>query len=463
MFRFIPRATLLVFSLLFLVPARSRAQEPKAAATARLLMNVIDVVQEKHIEPPTRQEMVLQTLRHLAEKQQKVSPPGLSRRISSADPADLEPLLARELSVYLQDSEPSTRIPALPYEIFEFLTANHINVLSQQDHRVQEQVEGNRYVGIGVAVSTYQPTQQLQILRVERGGAADKAGLRKDDVVESVDGKPTGGKSLAEIIKMLRGEEGTDVTVTVRQPKEKQLREYTMTRGIVPFQTVKEPKYSGNDRVAAIGFQRFSGSTVHELRKMEAELPETVEMVTLDFRSLSGRNLHHGILIANALLDGKPIGQVETTEGVRTVTAEPGTLFGDRKLLILIDPSTQGTPLWIAAAVKAAGGDHEVIGKFQSDGLVFDAVPLPGTDLVVTMPTARLRRFDGQPLSVRHEAPTTAVPLPRIPVKRFEREALFPGSNPPDLNRLKSVSLQDLAEELARWLPEVQNSEDSKD
>lgn len=61
---------------------------------------------------------------------------------------------------------------------------------------------------------------------------------------------------------------------------------------------------------------------------------ETVEVVTLDFRGLSGRNLHHGILMGSALLDEQPIGQVETTGGMRKITAEPGALFGDRKLVI---------------------------------------------------------------------------------------------------------------------------------
>jgi hypothetical protein len=145
------------------------------------------------------------------------------------------------------------------------------------------------------------------------------------------------------------------------------------------------------------------------LRKLEAQLPDTVEVVTLDFRGLPNSTLQHGILIANALLDEKPIGQVESTSGIRTITAEPGTLFGDRKLVIVIDGRTQGTALWIAAAVADAEAGGVVFGKSSSSGLVHEGVPLENADFVVHMPTVRLRRIDGSLLIPLEENMGTSI------------------------------------------------------
>ncbi|MBD3673916.1 MAG: PDZ domain-containing protein [Planctomycetaceae bacterium] len=458
MLRSLGHSMLPVFCLLLLGPANMSADEPKAVATARLLMQVIDSVTEHHIEALTRQQMVLEIILHFAAEEKKSPPPGLSRRISSVDPDNLGTLLAEELSKYIEEGDSPTSSASLLDEIAEFFRFSDVSITSLQDHRVQEQMAGNRYVGIGVAVGMHQPTKQLQFLSIFPGGAAAKAGLKVNDIVETVDGQMTKGQSLNETINLLRGEEGTDVTIIVRQPDEKESREFTLTRAIVPFKTIKDPVFSDNHRVAVIGFERsrgITGSSVHDLRQIEAELPETVETVTLDFRRLSERNLHHGILLANALLDGEPIGQIETTDGVRTVTAERGTLFGNRKLVILIDGYTQGTPLWIAASVAEAG--HEVIGEFASDGLVFDAVPLTGTDFVVSMPTARLRRVDGKPLALDQGRPSATEYLSNIRRRRAAAGAPRLINQP----ELLSFPFEDLGEAIFRLY--LKNSDQPKE
>jgi len=402
MLRSIPRFMLPVFGLLFLLPAKIPAEEPKAAAdAARLLMQVIDTVVEHHIEAPTRQQMVLNVLRHIAAQEKTVPSPGLSQRISAADPADLETLLAHELSAYLEDADAAENFPRRAISFAEFVVPGHLQIQTREENRVEEQIAGNRYVGIGVAAGMHQPTKQLKFVNVIAGGPAAKAGVKNGDIVETVDGKPTQGKTLEEVIHLLRGEEGTDVTIAVRQPNEEQPREYTITRNVVPFNTVEQPAVSYDKKVAAVGFQRLSASTVHELQKIEESLPDTVEVVTFDFRNLSGDNLHHGILIANALIDGKPIGQVETTGGVKKLTAEPGALFGERKLIALLNNNTGGTALWLSTVIEEAAAGGVAFGQSAREGFVSEGIPIADGKLVLQLPTARLRRIDGSPLASR--------------------------------------------------------------
>lgn len=57
----------------------------------------------------------------------------------------------------------------------------------------------------------------LYVGRVHREGPADKAGLRHGDELVSVDGTAVSGKSYEQVVRMVRGEAGTNVKLGVRR------------------------------------------------------------------------------------------------------------------------------------------------------------------------------------------------------------------------------------------------------
>ena len=103
--------------------------------------------------------------------------------------------------------------------------------MSAKGSRVMEQFEGNRYVGIHIALGMNDQEKRPLIRDVIEGGPADRAGVKKDDLIELIDGVDTKGMDLREAVDRLRGQEGTDVTIKVRQPKINNSRTYTITRG----------------------------------------------------------------------------------------------------------------------------------------------------------------------------------------------------------------------------------------
>ena len=68
----------------------------------------------------------------------------------------------------------------------------------------------------------------LYVGMVHPEGPAHKAGIRQGDEVVSVDGTTVRGKSYEQVVKMIRGEAGTDVKVGVKG--ENGLRELSITR-----------------------------------------------------------------------------------------------------------------------------------------------------------------------------------------------------------------------------------------
>ncbi len=112
-------------------------------------------------------------------------------------------------------------------------------LISAKERKVIEQFEGNRYVGIHIALSMNDKEKLSNIHDVFPGGPADRAGVKKDDLIEEIDGVATKGMPLRDVVERLRGEEGTDVTIKVRQPKETKSRTMTITRGQLPHATIQ--------------------------------------------------------------------------------------------------------------------------------------------------------------------------------------------------------------------------------
>jgi membrane-associated protease RseP (regulator of RpoE activity) len=79
----------------------------------------------------------------------------------------------------------------------------------------------------------------ILVVGVIEGGPAEKAGLRIDDVIVSVDGKPTSGEELEHVVGRLRGAPGTKVTLEI----ERSGRSHTIeiTRDLVRLKTVVAP------------------------------------------------------------------------------------------------------------------------------------------------------------------------------------------------------------------------------
>ena len=73
----------------------------------------------------------------------------------------------------------------------------------------------NAYVGIGVTVQATEDGTGLEVVAVQAGGPAAEAGMETGDIIVQVDGTSVEGMTTSEVSAMIKGEEGTSVTVTV--------------------------------------------------------------------------------------------------------------------------------------------------------------------------------------------------------------------------------------------------------
>jgi C-terminal peptidase prc len=273
-----------------------------------------------------------------------------------------------------------------------------------KEARVQEQISGNRYIGIGIQL-TMTKDNLPQIQAAMPGGTARQAGVRSGDMIEEVDGKGTRGWPLREVVDTLRGDEGTTVSVKVRQPDSKQSRTYTLKRAKVPFQHVFGYRRASSDDwtyhaesdlpVAYLRVDSPVSSTLHELRQAERKLrAQGFKAVVLDLRTNGGGVLSHAALVADGLLDG---GLMWKIQGVGAsppaeYRADRECLFRDWPMAVLIDGRMGMSDALIAAALQDNKRAILVGEPTKVRGYVSTMVQLPGESFALIVPTGRFER-----------------------------------------------------------------------
>ena len=158
-------------------------------------------------------------------------------------------------------------------------------------------------------------------------------------------------------------------------------------------------KLPDSPRIAMLEIDRVSASTAQELRAWEIKLQTAgVKGVILDLRNVGDigpESYHSAVLLADSLIDGKPIGKLRTRERQQEFAADRETLFRDMPLAILVNKRTGGAAEWVAAAVQDANAGtsakrHAVIVGQSTHGanLITSAVPVPGGQEVMMVATA---------------------------------------------------------------------------
>ena len=276
-----------------------------------------------------------------------------------------------QLARLLDDIWPASTSKSVPIKELEealldgLLTSvsGDAHLIPEKERKVQEQNEGNRYVGIHVALGMDEAEKRPSIAQVIEGGPADRAGVKSNDLIEQIEGVDTKGMSLRDAVDRLRGDEGTTVTIKVRQAGAAQSRSYSIVRGRHPRPTIvgwlKQPagnwsfRMRDSEPIAYVRINEMAGSTPHELRKLAQQLErEGMKAIVLDLRGRGTGSAHTALLLADSLLDHGTIGRMRTGEGETAYQADPDAIFRGWPMAVLVDEFTSGAAEWLAAAIQ---------------------------------------------------------------------------------------------------------------
>lgn len=172
-------------------------------------------------------------------------------------------------------------------------------------------ISTGEYGGIGSYIG--ERDGNVYVTEPRKGSPAQKAGLRPGDVFYIIDGDTVTGLKSAEVSKRLKGQAGTDVSVTVKRPYvADSLRSFTLTREKIEIDPV--PYYGvvkGN--IGYIQLTTFNEKTFGKTRDALEELKKNPEVksIVLDLRGNGGGLLESAVQVVGLFV---PKG----TEVVRT-------------------------------------------------------------------------------------------------------------------------------------------------
>ena len=95
------------------------------------------------------------------------------------------------------------------------------------------------YVGIGVQVNQDPETMLITVTKVFKDGPASKVGIKKGDIITAVDDWELAGEEVEQVVKKIKGKEGSMVKITVYREGEHDYLEFDTARQMVENPTVE--------------------------------------------------------------------------------------------------------------------------------------------------------------------------------------------------------------------------------
>ena len=143
---------------------------------------------------------------------------------------------------------------------------------------------------------------------------AQRAGLKAGDLIVKLDDKPVKGMSLADAVKMMRGDTGSKILLTVVREGAETPIKFTIARDIIKVKSVKNKVLEkGYGYVRISSFQSGTGEGLEEaIASLKKESGGNLKGLVLDLRNNPGGVLDAAVKVSDAFLTG---GLIVYTEG----------------------------------------------------------------------------------------------------------------------------------------------------
>ncbi|WP_163557850.1 S41 family peptidase [Halomonas sp. NO4] len=291
----------------------------------------------------------------------------------------------------------------------------HSAYLDDEEFQSLRESTQGEFGGVGIEVGMQDG--QLTIIAPIDDTPASRAGLQSRDVILRIDDTPTESLSLQEAVNVMRGEPGSDITLTILRRGEEAPRRVTITREIIRTESVKhELLEAGFGYLRVSQFQNRTGEQVLEaLDDLSSEQP--LDGLVLDLRNNPGGVLQAAVEVADAFLEE---GLIVYTEGRLPDTemrfsASRETAAPEVPLVVLINGGSASAAEIVAGALqdqrRAVVMGTESFGK----GSVQQIMPL-GNGEGLKLTTALYFTPEGRSIQAQGIAPDVTVVRGRLEV-----------------------------------------------
>lgn len=248
-----------------------------------------------------------------------------------------------------------------------------------------EQMEKNsgHFVGIGVEIYAGDDGY-IVVSSVTPGGPAEAAGILAEDKITEVDGESITGKTAADVSALVKGEAGTDVTLTIFRESTGEVLEKTVTRQDIQVKTVSWRMM--DDNIGYIAITNFRENTYSQFKEVLDMLEaEGMEKLVLDLRNNTGGLVKSAHEIGEELLPEGIMVYTMDKDGNREDTL-CDDVYNDVPLVVLVNGNSASAAEILAGAIQDTGRGQLIGTTTFGKGLVQRLFTLPdGSGLNVTI------------------------------------------------------------------------------
>lgn len=263
-------------------------------------------------------------------------------------PTKLESLENLILKCFIGDKDQTAMEDAAAHAMIASLGDRWSYYIPAEEVAAYEEQMSNAYVGIGVTISTRPDNTGLTVLNVTPEGPADQAGLKANDVIVAVEGERFTTANLNEVQDKIRGEEGTEVQITV-------LRDGTEETFSVKRMHINTPVAKGQmleNGVGLIKIVNFNNNCAKETIELIGKLKEQgAQKLIFDVRFNPGGYASELVKVLDYLLpEGELFRTVDYT-GKESVDKSDAS-FLDMPIAVLVNGDSYSAAEFFAAALQ---------------------------------------------------------------------------------------------------------------
>jgi carboxyl-terminal processing protease len=295
----------------------------------------------------------------------------------------------------------------------------HSAYLGSEEYKELQEGTSGQFGGLGIEVGM--ENGFVKVVSPIDDTPAQRAGIKSGDLIVRLDDKPVKGMSLADAVKTMRGEPGSEIVLTVvREGAEAPLK-FKITRDIIKVKSVKSrllEKNYGYLRISS--FQSGTGQSLSEaISSLKKENEGKLKGVVLDLRNNPGGVLNAAVEVSDTFLESGLIvfteGRIKNSE--MRFSATPGDEIDGAPIVVLINGGSASASEIVAGALQ----DHKraiIMGeKSFGKGSVQTILPITN-GAAIKLTTARYFTPSGR--SIQAEGIEPDVKLARVKLESLD-------------------------------------------
>ena len=221
--------------------------------------------------------------------------------------------------------------------------------LNQEQYSLEQEDIRGFFGGIGAEVGVRDGA--MTVLSPMPDTPAEEAGVKPGDVILEVDGESIRGLSLLEVVRLIRGEKGTKVTLLLRHLRSSEPVSIEIVRDIINLESVNLLMQVG--RIGHLRISGFTGTTNGDLAEALARFERSQGVgLVVDLRNNPGGLVSSVVDVTSQFIDnGLVLYQVDANGNRRNWGVKSGGTALDVPMVVLVNEFSASASEVFAGAI----------------------------------------------------------------------------------------------------------------